>query len=224
VHEQIHLRFGRVRANGPASHYFERHSRPRRSEGSYPQIGNGSQTAVEIRSDPAKPPDSLLLPINLSKCPLEVFSYVNQFAASHSTVILLHVVQLNILPPEGRIIDELSCSAHRHLERLAAKFLDKRLVVCIRVRLGKAAHEILNEARESNANLIVLTSHGSDSLWKRALQPKVVEKVLRAAPCDVRLLHARTRFNCEEDWDCVDEFVSAMEYTGLFRPPAKSLT
>ena len=153
-------------------------------------------------------PGRILLPVDVAKCPLEVFPFINNFAGDHRvTVILLHVVNLNIMVPENRVIEDLSGLAEQHLKRLSEKFLNPDLSVRLRVRVGKPAQEILAEARESNVDLIVLTSHGGCSFWQRLFQPRVAEKVLRAAPCNATLQHVRTRFNCEKDWSYTDDIV-----------------
>jgi nucleotide-binding universal stress UspA family protein len=169
-----------------------------------------------------KPPDTILLPIDTRDCPLEAFSYINQFASHHRTVILLHVVNLNVVPPDGRVFDEVTRAAEKNLLRLSERFLDRRFFVRHQIRFVGVAQEILNAARESNVDLITLTSHGSGSFWKH-FHPRIVEKVLRAAPCDVMLLHVRTRFNCDEDWDRADEIVSSIEHAGLLPARVQSL-
>jgi len=176
-----------------------------------------------IQSASVKLPDTILLPLDIHKCPLEVFSYVNQFAEHHTKVILLHVVNLSIVPPDGRVFDELSCAAEKDLQRLCERFLSPRLSVRGEVRIGKPADEILAEAKESNADLITLTTYGSNSFWKRPFHPRTVEKVLRSADCDVMFLHVRTRFDCDEDWLYVNEVVPATECTGLFNVPMEFL-
>ncbi len=170
-------------------------------------------------------PGRILLPVDITKCPLEVFSFINKFASDHRvTVILLHVVNLNVMVLENRVVEDLSFMAEQHLKRLSEKFLNPDLSVRLRVRVGKPAQEILAEAKESNVDLIILTSYGGCSFWKRPFQPRIVEKVLHAAPCNATLLHVRTRFNCEEDWSYADDIVSALGYTGLLRFPMPRLT
>ena len=56
---------------------------------------------------------------------------------SEATVILLHVVHLNILSPEARIYDELVADARHYLERLARDYLADIPGVQVRVRIGK---------------------------------------------------------------------------------------
>jgi nucleotide-binding universal stress UspA family protein len=170
-----------------------------------------------------KPPETILLPLDVHKCPLEVFSYINQFGEFRTTVVLLHVLHLNVVPPDGRVFDELAGAAEKDLRRLSEKFLDPRLRVRCEVRFGKPADGIVKEARESNADLIALATYGNSSFWKHPFHPRTVAKVLRLAHCDVMLLHVRTRFNCEDDWLYVDEFASAMRGTGLSRVPRQLL-
>jgi hypothetical protein len=72
----------------------------------------------------------------------------------------------------------------------------------IRVRFGKPAEEILAEAATGNADLIVLPSY-PPSLWSRLLAPilpRVVEQVIRKAPCRVFLASPQDRFDCEDVW------------------------
>ena len=79
----------------------------------------------------------ILVPIDLQKCPFEVFARVNAYAeGSEVTVILLHVVNLNIASPENRIFQELAQEAHRHLERLARENIHPSASVLIRIRFG----------------------------------------------------------------------------------------
>jgi len=199
---------------------------PRRAERPFLPNGqsdgreDGRQEKTSVRPLQVMVPGRVLIPVDLTKCPLETFSYVNEFAPHHRVnITLLHVVNLCAAVPDNRAFNVLSQDARTHLERLAERFLDPRLPVRLRVRVGKPAEEILAEAKEANVDLILLTSYGGCSFWKRPFRPRIVEKVLRASPCNATLLHVRTRFNCEEDWGCVDAIVSALSYTGLFKPP-----
>jgi nucleotide-binding universal stress UspA family protein len=144
-------------------------------------------------------PGRILLPVDITKCPLEVFSFINKFASEHRvTVILLHALNLNAMVPDNRVFDALSCLAGQQLKLLAERFLSPALSVRLRVRVGRPAQEILTEARESNVDLIILSNYGGCPFWKHPFQPRTVEKVLRSAPCNATLLRVRTCFNCEE--------------------------
>jgi nucleotide-binding universal stress UspA family protein len=132
-----------------------------------------------------------------------VFSVANGFAQHPgATVILLHVVTLNIAAPEKRVYEELGREARWYLERLARGCLRPGVATIIRVRFGKQAEEILAEAAASNADLIILPCY-RPSFWHRLfapIVPRVVEQVVRETPCRVFLASAQGRFNCEKSW------------------------
>ena len=90
-------------------------------------------------------PKRILVPIDIARCPLEVFDRVNAFAAQPGvTVILLHVVTLSIAAPDNRVFEELGREAGWYLERLARKHVHPNASTLIHVRTGKAADEILS--------------------------------------------------------------------------------
>jgi nucleotide-binding universal stress UspA family protein len=144
--------------------------------------------------------ERILLPLDIRKCPLEVFSVVNGFAKQQGiTVTLLHVVTLNIAAPEKGVYEALGRDARWHLERLARGCLHPSVAANTRVRYGKPAEEILAEAAAGSADLIVLASK-PPSFWSRffaPLVPRVVERVIREASCGVFLTTAKKWFNCE---------------------------
>jgi nucleotide-binding universal stress UspA family protein len=148
-------------------------------------------------------PERILVPLDIRKCPLEVFSVVNGLV-SHpgDTVILLHVVTLNIAAPENRVYEEHGRDAHWYLERLARGCLRPDITTSIRVRVGNPAEEIVAEAAAVKADLIVLPSQ-PPSFWRRVfgpILPRLTERVVREAPCRVLLASAPGRFDCEDAW------------------------
>ena len=156
-------------------------------------------------------PQRILVPIDIARCPLEVFDRVNAFAGRPGvTVILLHVVTLNIAAPDNRLFEGLGREVGWHLERLARKHVHPNASTLIHVRIGKPADEILAEAKAENVDLIVLPTFGGSlwkrgvSFWKRLVAPifpgVIVEKLARNAPCTLFFMHAESRFNCEERW------------------------
>src|ERR1035441_624672 len=93
-------------------------------------------------------PEGILFPVDVARCPLEVFELVNGLAKRPEvTVILLHVVNLNILAPENRVYEELGQEAQWYLERLANKHVHPLASTITRVRIGNPAEEILAEAK-----------------------------------------------------------------------------
>jgi nucleotide-binding universal stress UspA family protein len=155
-------------------------------------------------------PERILLPIDVARCPLEVFDLVNGFARRPEvTVILLHVVNLNILAPENRVYEELSQEAQWYLEGLANRHLHPIASTITHVRVGKPADEILAEAKAESVDLIILPTYGP-SFWNRlkglwrnvCVQPvsTLAQKVIREATCGVFVVLAKTRLNCERAW------------------------
>jgi len=147
--------------------------------------------------------ERILLPLDIRKCSLEVFSVVNGLAKQQGvTVTLLHVVTLNIAAPEKGVYEALGQDARWHLERLARGCLNPSVTANTRARFGKPAEEILAEAAAGSADLIVLASK-PPSFWSRffgPLVPRVVERMIREASCGVFLTTAKKWFNCENIW------------------------
>lgn len=155
-------------------------------------------------------PQRILLPVDVAKCPLEVFALVYGFAGKPEvTVILLHVITLNIVVRGNRVFQELAAEAEAYLQRLADQHLPPMASTILHVRLGEPGKEILDEARAESPSLIILSSYGP-SFWNRlkaVCKPAssspvspLVEKVAREARCEVFVVAAKTRFNCEMAW------------------------
>ena len=155
-------------------------------------------------------PERILLPIDIHRCPLEVFELVNGFAKGPEvTVILLHVVNLNILAPDTRVYDELGQEAKFYLQRLVDKHIRPIVTTIAHVRTGSPAEEILSEAMCEGAELIILPTFGPSfwkrlmALWKPASTPIIstlTQKIIREATCGVFVVQAKTRFDCERAW------------------------
>src|ERR1035437_10676637 len=111
-------------------------------------------------------PKRILVPIDIARCPLEVFTRVNAFAGQPCvTISLLHVVTVKIAAADNRVFEELGREAGWYLERLARRHVHADASILIHVRIGKAADEILAEAKAENVDLIILPIFGG-SLWK----------------------------------------------------------
>jgi nucleotide-binding universal stress UspA family protein len=155
-------------------------------------------------------PERILLPIDVTRCPLEVFELVNGFAKRPEvTVILLHVVNLHLATQENRAYEELHQDARWYLDRLADKHIHPIASTLTHIRTGGPAEQILAEAKAESADLIILPTYGPSfwqrltGLWKHASSPIVsplAEKVIREATCGVFVVLAKTRLNCERAW------------------------
>jgi nucleotide-binding universal stress UspA family protein len=154
--------------------------------------------------------ERILLPVDVARCPLEVFELVNGLAKRPEvTIILLHVVSLNILAPENRVYEELGQEAQWYLENLANKHIPPMASTIAHVRVGNPAEEILAEAKAESVDLIILPTYGPSfwnrlkGLWTNVCIPSVstlAERVIREATCGVFVVLAKTRLNCERAW------------------------
>jgi nucleotide-binding universal stress UspA family protein len=162
----------------------------------------------------------ILLPIDVAKCPLEVFPFINELAEEHeATVTLLHALSGG--GANGEFQKESMRAAEKLLEQLARKFINPRLASRTSVHVGMPPDAILAEAAQSSVDLIVLTSYGNSAIGKRPTRSQIVQAVLDVAPCNITLLPVRTSFNCAQQWELVDEIVGALNYVGLLKPAAK---
>jgi len=143
---------------------------------------------------------NILVPINLAKCPLEIFSWINTFG-SDCTVTMLHVINLNLFAPPANLIHELCREAERRLESLERKFLDPEVNSRVCVRAEGLAEGILAEAKKIEAGLIVLTSRSKPPLKRFFLNclSNPLVRVLQDAPCAVGVIPAKTTVDFTQD-------------------------
>jgi nucleotide-binding universal stress UspA family protein len=171
-----------------------------------------------VRAEAIMSLERILVPLDIKKWPVEVFSVANTFAKRPSAAVtLLHVVTLNIAVPEKGVYEQLGRDAQRHLDRLARACLRPDITTVSRVRFGNPAEEILAEAADGKVDLIVLASEKS-SFWRRLfvrILPRVVERIVREASCGVFLTTAKKWFNCENicgrPWNAVGATSDCLE-------------
>jgi len=123
----------------------------------------------------------ILVPVNLENDSLEGLKYAANAAGElslHST--LLHVVELNIVPLDRRVYDELCLEYEQKLQKLSNWFPAGQLRLS--VRIGTPHEEILAEARDSEAELIVMSAP-RDHRVRWPFRSTTVERVVRDAPC-----------------------------------------
>ena len=130
----------------------------------------------------------ILVPVNLRSGDGDALRFIENLSRDvpvHAT--LLHVVNLNIFRLEPRVLDELRHENEHRLRAVAKLFFEDSRLPRLRVRLGKPHEEILAEAEEEHAELIVMASpRASRQRWR--LSPATVERVVRNAPCPTLVL------------------------------------
>lgn len=156
-------------------------------------------------------PERLLLPVDITRCPLDILELVNTFARRPEVSVIL----LYVMPPSNRRFwfipraePPTRDTALRLLRRLADEHLGPLPQVIPRVRSGNVADQILAEANAMAVNLIILPTH-NQSVPQRvrsffsdsgAIMSALAEHLIREAQCGVFLVHTRRRFNCQRAW------------------------
>lgn len=123
----------------------------------------------------------ILVPVNLEKDSLEGLKFAAHVAKEMSLhATLLHVVELNIFPLDRRIYDEICEESERRLASIAGVLPENLRYLC--VRIGKPHEEIVAVARDSGAELIVMSAPKNNHRWW-PFHSTNVERVVRNAPC-----------------------------------------
>jgi len=134
----------------------------------------------------------ILIPIDFSPCSEKALQYSVPFAARFgSQIVLLHVVETYPADPfiGGEVIAEENARrselARRELDLWAERLknLNCKNVTCL-LRVGKPFAEINHAARETGADLILLSSHGYTGL-KHIYLGSTAERVVRHSNCPV---------------------------------------
>ncbi len=137
----------------------------------------------------------VLVPLDGSRVAEAILPFIEQIAGPlDMEVLLVRVVPLTSMDVAAMakeaqggepILKELD--AQGYLEPLVASLKAKGVRAGARVRIGDPATEIVAAAKEINADLIAMTTHGRSGLG-RLLFGSVAEAVLRSSPIPVFLL------------------------------------
>ena len=137
----------------------------------------------------------VLVPLDGSRVAEAILPFIEQIAGPlDMEVLLVRVVPLTSMDMAAMakeaqlgepILKELD--AQGYLEPLVASLKAKGVRAGARVRIGDPATEIVAAAKEINADLIAMTTHGRSGLG-RLLFGSVAEAVLRSSPIPVFLL------------------------------------
>lgn len=158
------------------------------------QMDRADEKLLEQSAQPAKPPLSIrriLVPIDFSEYSYKSLDYAGAFALqSRAEIRLLHIVPLNYVDSELVAFDfaqlerETTASCRSRLEKIRQQRVDPSLQASLEVRVGRPVDEIVTVAREFDADLIIMSTHGYTGL-KHAFLGSTTENVVRYAPCPV---------------------------------------
>ncbi|MGN5137883.1 universal stress protein [Aeromonas sp. 164P] len=133
---------------------------------------------------------TLLCPVDFSQMSRAVLDYAVFMAQSHQAQLkLIHVVDQLHGFDSYKILHMTAIEITHEMERQARSQL-KELVATLPIpatfdiRFGRAADEIIIQAKEDEVELIVMGSHGRSGI-SHLLVGSVAESVVRHAPCPV---------------------------------------
>lgn len=139
----------------------------------------------------------ILVPIDFSDYSKSALRYSAQFAKLfQSELILVYVVEPILYPPDfsmGQIslpavnVLEFDKQAKDELEKLVKAEFNDDLQVRYVVKSGKPFVQIIETAKEEDADLIIISTHGHSGV-EHILFGSTAEKVVRKAPCPVLTL------------------------------------
>lgn len=141
----------------------------------------------------------ILVPIDFSRPSLKAIPYAlaisRQFGAD---VHLLHITDLTQQPPPSLLTlpllpqAELNRRFMKRLQALALKYRTDGNVSALEPRAGTAYEEICAVARDLNADLIVIATHGYTG-YKRVFLGSTAERVVQHSPCPVLVVRQHIR-------------------------------
>ncbi|KZW97674.1 universal stress protein [Aeromonas veronii] len=133
---------------------------------------------------------TLLCPVDFSQMSRAVLDYAVFMAQSHQAQLkLIHVVDQLHGFDSYKILHMTAIEITHEMERQARTQL-KELVATLPIpatfdiRFGRAADEIVIQAKEDEVEMIVMGSHGRSGI-SHLLVGSVAESVVRHAPCPV---------------------------------------
>lgn len=157
------------------------------------------QTCVSNRHAPIAI-KKILAPTDFSPASEKGLKYALRFAREFGAeVTLLHILE-PIMPltfeglPMRLPIEETGSSDAARALKVSAR---ERGVATVRAmtRQGIASHEIADAAKEFDVDLIVMATHGYTG-WKHFCIGSTAERVVRAAPCPVRVVREKEHEFC----------------------------
>lgn len=141
------------------------------------------------------------MPVDFSPASNNAVKYAEHLGgASGADLIFLHVLvpdaPIECADLSPKCADELKDSAEENLRALVRTVRNQGNETATSVmRSGLPTHEIIEEAKASGADLIVVASHGYTG-WKHFCIGSTAERVVRAAPCPVLVVREKEHNFC----------------------------
>lgn len=173
-----------MNTNEPTSPPIAKDAAP---DASAPGTGPGSAPTQSLRKFSI---GRILVPVDFSEHSHKALRYALAFATQfNAEVTLVHIVEQMVYPgdwmyPPLATTDFAAEKREEVLARMRALDAGSGVKTQHVVRLGRAWQEVIEIAKETKSDLIILATHGYTGL-KHALLGSVAEKIVRHAPCPV---------------------------------------
>jgi len=149
--------------------------------------------AQAVSTEPAFKLQKILVPVDFSDCSKKALQYAIPFAKQFGAeLILVHVVEPYPLVPEMAPYDFENLHDGREELRSVQTTVSQQVRSSASLRTGTPHLEITEAARELDADLIIISTHGRKGLTRRVFG-STTEKVVRFAPCPVLIVRERER-------------------------------
>jgi nucleotide-binding universal stress UspA family protein len=138
----------------------------------------------------------ILVPIDFSDYSRKALEYSVDFAKQfNAKITLIYVIEPIVYPADlslGQMVlptppTDYTEKSKKELKQLAEEIIGEKLNYEIEIRTGKPFIEIIDTAREIDADLIIIATHGHTGV-EHLLFGSTAEKVVRKAPCPVLTL------------------------------------
>jgi len=151
---------------------------------------NATSSGIQLRR--------ILVPIDFRDTTVAALRHAAAFARQYkATITLLHIVEpvgseLRRNISRERLIEEMSEVGECQIRKLVDVIWGGEITTDIVVAGGKPYQQIVNEAKEMNADLIIMASRGAVGAWG-FFQRNTTARVIRHAPCPVLVVPAYER-------------------------------
>lgn len=138
----------------------------------------------------------ILVPVDFSDYSKDALKYAVQFAKQfNARLYIVYVVEPVIYPADfsmGQVAipsleNDIKNRAEEEMESLVKSFVDPSIKTEKIIKTGKPFVEIIETAREVDADIIIMATHGHTGV-EHLLFGSTAEKVVRKAPCPVLTL------------------------------------
>ena len=143
------------------------------------------------------PQKTFLVPTDFSPCAEAALKQAIELGRGTDTrILLVHAYAMPLvgpydgaIVPNGDVIASIEMAARRGLTDLATRYADCGVPIKTVLKNGDARDFILSMAKEEDAALIVMGTHGRNGI-ARALLGSVAERIVRTSATPVLTVHA----------------------------------